>query len=217
LPPKDAAIDASHQDDLVVLLASAELHAPTLGLAASPLSIVGFFAGWVLVGLLLARGLIRRGHHRPTMLALGVGLGPLLAVVSADGHRRRVEDAAPRLLRPGHDHGGPLHVLVLVPGAPAAASDLGPTVAAVAPDLGTLCVGRVVAYEELGGATPESETVQHAAAVVAAAAVLPDLGASLALWPGTTDEVAARFREAHAHSLVLVAADLPGAAGRGAA
>lgn len=56
----------------------------TSPLAAAPLAMSGFFAGWIAVGVVGALRLARRGHDRRTMVAVGAGLSPLMVLLASD-------------------------------------------------------------------------------------------------------------------------------------
>lgn len=189
------------------LVLGAETHESGHNLAASPLAVPAFFAGWLLVGVLVAWWLVRRGHDTRTMLALGACLGPLMGLVASDTVRRRERIARPLMLASPVDHGGPLDVLVLVQGRPDEVRSVGPTLEAVAPDLGTVMVARAVAYEWLEGDIDNDVVRTSEDDLVAAVGLLPVMGAGVALWPGPVDRVTARAGDGPAYTLVLNAID----------
>jgi len=161
------------------------------------------------VGLLLALVLVRRGHDTRTMLALGVGLGPLMAVVASDAIKRRDPNSPALLLEPGIHHGGQLDVLVLVQGEPADVQPIRANLEAVRARLGLLTVARAVAYEWTEGDLDNEVVTAGRRALADAADRLPVRGAELSLWPGPVDVVAERFRSRHIGGLVLVATAEP--------
>jgi len=179
------------------------------GLASSPFAVPLFFFGWATVGLLLALVLVRRGHDTRTMLALGVGLGPLMAVVASDAIKRRDPNSPALLLEPGIHHGGQLDVLVLVQGEPADVQPIRANLEAVRARLGLLTVARAVAYEWTEGDLDNEVVTAGRRALADAADRLPVRGAELSLWPGPVDVVAERFRSRHIGGLVLVATAEP--------
>lgn len=189
-------------------LAVATDAAPDVGGPAttSALAMPAFFAGWIGVGVVLALLLARRGHDRRLMLALGIGLGPLMGIIAVDALRRR-ERSTPRLvLAPGTAQGGDLDVLVLVEGGPDAVAALAPTLQAIAPELGTVTLARVVDHEWLEDDEPNA-VVEEAKEALATAGDLLPVDPALIVLPGTAEEATRTFRDRPGPSLVLVAVD----------
>lgn len=177
------------------------------GLAASPLAMPAFFSGWVALGVLVAVALARRGHDRKTMLALGVGLGPLMLVVASDVLRRREREARPLLLAPGVDHGGGLDILVLLQDRPEHVRSVVPTLDAVKTDVGRLTLVRAVDFEWLEDDL-DNEAVDSATAdLVVARDLVPISSPALVVCPGTAKRAAQRFAPRGRRTLVLVAID----------
>lgn len=184
------------------------------GLAASPWSMPGFFAGWIGVGVVLALILVRRGHDARTMVAIGAGLGPLMALVASETIRRREIAARALILQPGIDHGGPLDVLVLVPDERVAVEELRPTIESVRGELGVATVGRAVAYEWVEGDLDNDVVSAGERELREAATRLAAPGAELALLPGRIDTVVERFERRERRTLVLTAAPFASAVRR---
>lgn len=157
------------------------------------------------MGVLTALVLVRRGHDRKMMVALGVGLGPLMLLVASDTVRRREGEARPLVIEPGADHGGGLDVLVLVQGRPDDVRSVLPSVAALRSELRTLTLARAVAYEWLEEDLDNEVVMAASSALLAARDMLPIGGAELALHPGTPKAVADRFDAQHGRTLVLFA------------
>lgn len=173
--------------------------------ASSPWSVPAFFVGWTGVGVLLAVALGRRWHDRRLMIALGVGLGPLMTIVASPAVNTR-RAARPPALAPGFDHGGDLDVLVLIQEAPESVRTVVPTFTAVAAEMRVLTLARVVTYEWLE--EEGNEEIDAATWVlVAARQLVPIRLASLVLLPGTPALAARRFPEHRGRTLVLHAVD----------
>lgn len=186
------------------------------GLASSPLAMPAFFLGWIAVGVSVALVLARRGHDCRTMVALGVGLGPLMFVVASDAVRRREREARPLVLSPGVDHGGDLDILVLIQHSPEHVRSLAPTLSAVESEVGTLTLARAVEYEWLDDAPEDhadNEVVASASsALVTARDLVPISSPALVVFPGTVEAAARRFAARRHRTLILVAIDDPTAA-----
>ncbi len=178
-------------------------------LASSPLAILAFFLGWIAIGVGVARPMVRRGHDRKIMTALGIGLGPLMIVVAVEAVTRREREARPLLLASGFDQGGDLDVLVLVPGDPDQIRSLVPTLTVVKSELGTLTLARAVPYEWVDDHSDNEVIVQASSALVAAREFVPITGPALAVFPGTPRGVAQRFSARWRRTLVLFATDEP--------
>lgn len=169
-----------------------------------------FFLAWMTIGTLLALVLVARGHDTRTMIGLGLGLGPLMAVVAADTIRHRERRAVPLVLQPGDDLGGPVDVLVVLQGHPDEVLSVRPNLEAVLPSLGSLVLARPVAYEWADGSADEHVEREEHRILVEAADRLGIVGAELVLWPGPVDVVVERFRRRHPAGLVLVTIADPG-------
>lgn len=164
----------------------------------------GFFIGWVTVGVAMALVLVIRGHDARITVALGVGLGPLMAIVMSDTIRRREPTASPLVFEPGVDRGGPLDVMVLVQGDPEDVRSVLPTLEAVRSELGVPTLARAGAYEWVEGDRDNDVVTARPSALVDAADRLPVAGAELALWPGPVGVAVERFRRLHQRALVLL-------------
>lgn len=186
------------------------------GLASSPYAMPAFFISWIAVGVLIAVVLAARGHDARTMITLGVGLGPLMALIASDSVRRRESATTALVLESGFDHGGPLDVLVLVPGDPRDVRSVVPTLNSVRDDLGMLTLARAVAYEWVEGDANNAAVATGRSNLVEAAAALPVSGAELVLAPGNLNAIVECFRRVHPHGLVLVATAEPTASTTGA-
>ncbi|MEZ5406580.1 MAG: hypothetical protein R2761_01055 [Acidimicrobiales bacterium] len=197
-----------HDDDWPVLAGNEAEGASELGAAAHAMPL--FFVAWMTIGTLLALVLVARGHDARTMIGLGLGLGPLMAVVASDTIRRRERRAAPLVLKPGDDLGGPVDVLIVVQGHPDGVVSVRPNLEAAVPSLGTLVLARPVAYEWADGSPDEPVVREEHRALVEAADRLGVFGAELVLWPGPVDVVVERFRRRHPSGLVLVTMADPG-------
>jgi len=197
-----------HDDEWPVLTGDGADGATELGAAVHAMPL--FFVAWMTIGTLLALVLVVRGHDARTMVGLGLGLGPLMAVVASDTIRRKERSAAPVVLRPGDDLGGPVDVLIVVAGYPDEVVSVRPDLEAVAPALGSLVLARPVPYEwaDGGGDDPVSQGAHRALAE--AADRLGVLGAELVLWPGPAERAIEQFRRRHRSGLVLVAMPSPG-------
>lgn len=177
------------------------------GLASSPLAVPVFLAGWVGLGVLLGLRLARGGHHRRTMLMLGVGLGPLMLVVAADVRRWQAGRVRPLVLAPGADHGGDLDVLVLVQDRPEHVRSIVPTLAAIGPDIRRVTLARAVEYDWMDG-DRDNEVVDAAAAALAGACdLVPVERPALVVYAGTAEAAARQFAARRGRTLVLVAID----------
>lgn len=184
------------------------------GLAASWWSMPGFFAGWIVLGVVLALVLVRRGHDARTMVALGAGLGPLMALVVSDSIRRRDREAQALVIQSGVDHGGPLDVLVLAHDSGSAVEDLATTIESVRDELGLLTVGRTVAYEWVEGDL-DNEVVRSGESELRDAAIrLAAVDAELVLLPGRIDRAVERFEDRGRRTLVLLAGPMASTTGR---
>lgn len=174
-------------------------------LADSPWSMPAFFVGWIGLGVLIAAALGRRGHDRRLMIALGVGLGPLMAIVASRAVNAR-PSARPLVLAPGSDRGGDLDVLVLIQQAPERVRSVVPSLTAVAAEMRVLILARAVPYEWLEG--DGNEEIDAATPVlVAARELVPIRLASLVLLPGMPAIAARRFGTHRGRTLVLHAID----------
>lgn len=83
------------------------------------------------------------------MVALGTGLGPLTLIMAYDMIRRRDRQARCLVLARGADHGGGLHVIVLLQGQAEHVQSIVPTLEAVKSDIGCLTLARAVDFEWL--------------------------------------------------------------------
>lgn len=169
------------------------------------LTAAAFFLGWMIIGLVVARHLIRRGHEPRSMIAIGLGLGPLMGLVASSASLRR-RSAQPLTLAEGTNHGGLVHVLVLIPGATADIAAIVPMLEAIAPDLAVLTLARPVPYEMLHDDLDASFMEANKAALSKAADLVPIRAPALALWPGPPSVVVAHFRGKYPRNLVLIAA-----------
>ncbi len=177
------------------------------GLASSPMAMPVFFLAWIAIGLGLAEPLARRGHDRKIMVALGIGLGPLMIVVAVEAVTRREGEARPRLLAPGLDHGGHLDVLALIQGHPEDVRSLIPTLNAVKSVLATLTLARAVPCEWVEDPSDNEVIAQAMSALVAARELVPISNPALCVFPGTPEAVARRFSARSRPTLVLIAID----------
>ena len=128
----------AHDADQILLAADGE---PT---ALNPVAGLGmFFGGWVLVGLLLAHVLIRRGHDTRLMVALGVGLGPLLVamVIESDAGQRHL------LVREGVDGTGSADLLIVLHWEADSIDELEPTLRSLDGVLRRTTIVTTVPYE----------------------------------------------------------------------
>lgn len=174
-------------------------------LADSPSSMPAFFVGWIGVGVLIGAALGRRGHDRRLMIALGVGLGPLMAIVASRAVNTR-RAARQLVLAPGSDHGGDLDVLLLIQGAPESVRSVVPTLTAVAAEMRVLILARVVPHEWLE--EDGSEEIGAATSVLVAARELAPIRlASLLLLPGMPAHAARCSGTHRGRTLVLHAID----------
>lgn len=177
------------------------------GFVASPLSFLGFTAGWVGTGLVVAWFLARRGHDRRTMGGLGVGLGPLMIAVAIDTVRHRERTVHPLVVEQGAHRQGALNVLVVVDGGAEAAADLAPALASMHTDLGDVTLVRCVGYEWIEHDI-DNQVVAHATAILhQAAELLPVDEPSLVLLPGPPGAAIERFTRQQECGLVLFAVD----------
>ncbi len=177
------------------------------GLASSPLTAAAFFTLWVALGAAVALGLVRRGHDRATMLAVGAGLGPLMLVVAADSFGRTHRTTGPLVVDPGTRFGGDLHVLVVVVGHAQGVRALSPTLEAVRASVATVTVAQVVTYESIEAGRDDGTVAGRWPTLRAARDLLPFEGAGIELHPGTMEAVAGRFRRRFPRTLVLFAPD----------
>jgi hypothetical protein len=177
------------------------------GLAASPLAAPAFFLGWIGIGVLVGLGLARRGHHRRTMAALGVGLGPLMFVVASDAVKRRERETRPLVLSPGVDHGGELDILVHIQHSPEHIRSVAPTLRAVESDIGTLTLARTVGYEWLEDDADNDVVASASSALLMARDLVPIRSPALVVFPGTVDATVRRFAARSRRTLLLVAID----------
>ena len=177
------------------------------GLASSLLAMPAFFLGWIAIGIGVAHGLARRGHDRKMMVALGIGLGPLMIVVALDAVSRREREARPLLLAPGFDHGGRLDVLALIQGHPKHIRSLLPTLDAAKPVLGTLTLARAVPYEWVEDQSDTEVIAQVMSELLGARELIPIRSPALVVFPGTPEAVARRFSARSRPTLVLIAID----------
>ena len=178
-----------------------------LGLASSPLAMPAFFLGWIAIGIGVAHGLARRGHDRKLMVALGIGLGPLMIVVAVDAVTQREREARPRVLAPGFDYGGRLDVLALIQGHPDHVRSLLPTLDAIKSVLGTLTLARAVAFQWVEDQSENEVIAQATSDLVAARKLVPITNPALVVLPGTPEAVARRWSARSRATLVLIAID----------
>jgi len=197
-----------HGEDWPVLASDGADGAGELGAAAHAMPL--FFVAWMTIGTVLALILVARGHDARTMIGLGLGLGPLMAIVASDTIRRKERWAAPLVLQPGDHLGGHVDVLIVVRGDPDDVVSIRPNLKAVVPVLGKLVLARPVAYEWADGSADERVVQDEHRALVEAADRLRVLGAELVLWPGPVDRAIERFRRRHRSGLVLVTMAGPG-------
>lgn len=193
----DRAFDAPEQ----WLVASADVDEAAVGLASLPLSSPAFFLGWACVGVLLATAMPHTAEDRRLLRALGVGLGPLMAIVAAEARSRR-RGARPVILADAVDHGGGLDVLVLVQHHAHDVDALGPTLEAVATDIATVTVARAVPDLSLG-TDPDDALGQIESLLRAACDRLPVDGAGLVVFADASAADAARHFTSTRNRLVL--------------
>lgn len=166
----------------------------------------GFFAGWIVTGVLIGLWLVRRNHDRTLMVTLGAGLGPMMAIVASDTVRRHERDVEPAIVEHGVDRGGDLDVLVLLDDHPDGVRSLVATLHAVRPDLGALVLARTVPYESINaGSSIDDPRRADVRSLVEARAHLPYGGAQLELHPGTPAHAARRFATRKNRTIVLFA------------
>jgi hypothetical protein len=126
--------------------------------AGTAISMFIFFSAWLGVGLVLAALLVRRGHDRRMMTALGVGLGPLLIAL--------LVEPAPRgrawVIDRGVAGPGTLDVLIVLAANPEDIDELRPTLDAVVTLLRTTTIVTVVPYECVGPAAPGDDVMADA-------------------------------------------------------
>lgn len=171
------------------------------GLASEPWSMPAFFLGWIGFGVLIGLALGRRGHDRRLMVAMGAGLGPLMAVVASNAVTRR-RAASPLVLSPGGDHGGDLDILVLITDRADGVRSVVPTLIAVASEVRVLTLARAVPYEWLEG--DDNEVVEAASSVlVEARELVPIHRPALVVFPGRADDAVQRFVAAGERTLIL--------------
>ena len=204
-PPLNGDLTSDHVS--ASWMASSEAAEVGTGLASSPMAMPAFFLGWIAIGISIAHGLVRRGHDRRLMVALGIGLGPLMIVVAVDTVTRRERDARPRLLAPGFDHGGRLDVLALIQGHPDQVRSLLPTLDAAKSVLGMLTLGRAVPYEWVEDESDNEVMAQATSDLVAARELVPITSPALVVFPGTPEAAAQRFSARSRPTLVLIAID----------
>ncbi len=201
MPQSDHAPANGNQPERWTLLAVDGQEAGA-ALAAAPIAMPGFFAGWILAGVLVGLWLTRRGHDRRLMVSLGAGLGPLMVIVASDMVRRRDLIAQPIVVDRGVNRGGGLDILVLICGRPDDVQSVAPTLQSVRNDIGTLVLAQTVPYESMND--PHDDTITTASAsLIAAREFLPYGGAQLELHPGTPAIVARRFAARHDRTIVL--------------
>lgn len=85
---------------------SFEVASMSVGWAGSPAAVAAVWCSWLVVGVVIADVLARRGHDRRTMTALGVALGPLLAALALGSARWRSAAIEPIVLDGVPDRGG---------------------------------------------------------------------------------------------------------------
>jgi nucleotide-binding universal stress UspA family protein len=105
-------------------------------------------AVWLLIGVVAAVVMRRRGHHLFGWGALGVLLGPLVIPLALSSVRSELP--AERVIEAGDRGGGPIDVLIAVDGSPEAAAAMYVAVELFAGRLGNVALAVVPDYETFG-------------------------------------------------------------------
>ncbi len=107
--------------------------------------------GWLVIGLVLAVVMGRRGHSGFAWLVLGSVMGPIGVVMAFDAGRHEEAIGATTLAGDtGVAGNGPVDVLIGYDGTPRSATAIDAVVALLGPRLGRLTVASVVAYGDVG-------------------------------------------------------------------
>lgn len=176
------------------------------GLASWPLAMPAFFLGWIGFGVLVGLGMARRGHHLPTAVAAGAGLGPLVVLIALEARRSR-RAASPSALHPGADHGGGLDVLILVQEGAESVRSIEDQLAAVEQEVGWVTVATTVGWEWLSAdheQDVDNPVVARASALLRqAGGLVPVDHAALLVWPGTPDDLVGSCAASSRRTLIL--------------
>jgi hypothetical protein len=122
-----------------------------------------FFLVWIIVGLLTALWMARRGHSDPAWLAMAVIFGPALGAAASERVRRRPERLASS--ESGHPRPGRRRLLVGVDGSAQAQTALDLALDLLGPCAQTVVVAEVVDY----GSVAETLLAQPGVSVLIAA------------------------------------------------
>lgn len=117
--------------------------------------LISAVAAFLVVGVVLAWVMARRGHSAWTWGLVGAVLGPIAVILAVDAIRR--EDPAPTTVLAGEEAAGEINVVVGMDGSADSRSALAVARRLVGPRLGRLTVVRVVSYEAHETGAPVTE------------------------------------------------------------
>ena len=176
-------------------------------LADQPFAVLAIVAGWSACGLMIAFALAHRGHAARPVTALGVVLGPLLLGLAVATLRSGERYAAPVEVRAPRQHGGSTRVLVAMSDDPNAVADALPLLHSPGLDLGEVCIGVAVNFEDAGAGMNEASTRTAVEVLERAAVFLEAFGPGLVILPGRSADALHRSMESGEADLVLVVGD----------
>jgi nucleotide-binding universal stress UspA family protein len=163
-----------------------------------PLIIVG---AWILVGLLSAAWMARRGHRDPAWLFMAVVLGPVMAAAASERVQRRPRRLA--RMESGEESAGHLRVLVGFDGSAESQAALDLAVDVLGPCARGLVVAEVVDYDAAeadmrGRVVAAKQRLSDAAQVGGGSAMTCEVLA------GPPAQALARFAREHDIDMVIV-------------
>lgn len=170
---------------------------------------ISVLVAWIAVGLVVAVVVARRGHDLAPVVALGLLLGPLLAVYAASTGARRERETRPIVVEEGVERDGDVDVLVALVGRTVDMVDVLPVLRSIGDRLRTVTIATPVSFETAG----ESDDVTRARRADAADALrraapeLPGPTARLVLLPGRPARALVDHADANGIERILVVGD----------
>lgn len=159
---------------------------------------------WLVIGIILAFAMGRRGHAPFTWLVLGALLGPFGVILAVDAVRRERTVAMPQGTgRAGAGRGG-LAVLAGIDGSPESLAALDAACRLLGPRIGRLTLAGVVSYDAAEERTLVSERETAARAVAEAAARARAFDPETVVLAGRPDEALARHAAEGGYDLLVV-------------
>lgn len=206
-PPSPLQTGGLH--DSVVSAEAAVDPMMSTGLATSPVIIMTVWLGWLLIGVLTAEALARRGHARRTMTALGLAVGPFLPPLVNATNRRRT--AAGSIVVESGTHRPGLTMMIAVGGDAEDVADLAFVFDLLRDEVGHIdLVARVDIEDTVGGARSVDRSAHGSRALRTlrgAAAFVGEHQPGLVLVAGPPRTALADFAAAGGYDIVVATGD----------